>query len=64
MKNTLLEIKIPKGAKAMSLVPISAFPTEKEILLNRSCKLRVTGSRMEGANAGKHRVITAEVVVQ
>ncbi len=61
-KNTLLEIKIMKGCKALSLEPISAFPTEKEVLLNRGSSFKVIGSRMEGMHAGRHRILTVEMM--
>lgn len=41
-ENVLMEIKVPKGSKAISLGDIGAFAkTEQEILLNRGGKFRV-----------------------
>lgn len=55
----ILEIKVPKGAKAISLNGISAEPEEQEILLNRGGTYKITGER-----TGKegHRIFEAEFV--
>jgi hypothetical protein len=58
----ILEIKVPVGAKALSLEPISTFPHEKEVLLNRGSKFKVMKSEMIGEGKEKHRVVSVTMV--
>lgn len=44
---TMLEIKVPKGSKAMYLNSLSDYKDEKELLLGRGSSFKITGSRTE-----------------
>ncbi|OPY54652.1 MAG: ADP-ribosyltransferase exoenzyme [Methanosaeta sp. PtaU1.Bin060] len=63
------EIKLPKGSKAVYVAPVSAFPNEMEVLVNRGTKFRVlSGPRTENISTSFDRsfpvrVVTLEAIV-
>lgn len=56
-KGVLMEISVPKGSKAISLAKSSKHPEEKEILLNRNGKYKITG---ESKNESGKRILHVE----
>lgn len=56
-QEAVMEIRVPKGSKAISVTDISQFSkTEKEIVLNRGAKFRVI-DRIEGVGRKPTRIV-------
>lgn len=58
-RGVVMEISVPKGAKALSLKDVSQYPEEKEVLLNRGGKYKVKGESIDDSG---NKVLHVEYV--